>query len=133
MPLAPMLNWLHENSLRGDAAPAPFILMRSALPGAEWPAIVRPEHATFPALQYQLECSQWLPAGELLELQYRQLDALVRHAYEPAPFYRWHWDRTYEPGEALTPQRFVRLPLLTRAHLQENFGELKSGKLFPLH
>lgn len=107
----------------------PFILMRSALPGAEWPAVVRPDHATFLALQYQLERSQWLPPSELQVLQYRQLDSLVRHAFETAPFYRWHWHGAYEPGKPLTQEDFARLPLLKRAHLQESFDELRSARL----
>jgi phenylacetate-CoA ligase len=123
----------HAISLAVAALTAPFILLRSALPGAEWPAVVRPEHATYLALQYQLERSQWLPAGELEALQYRQLDSVARHAFETAPFYRWHWGSAYEPGKPLDPERLARLPLLKRSHLQESFDELRSTRLPAAH
>ncbi len=116
----------------GDAAarhstPSQLVLIRSALPGVVWPAIVRPEYATALALQYQLERSQWLAAEDLQALQFRQLAELLKHAYGTVPFYRRQWHDAYESAATITPEVFERLPLLTRGSLQDEFEALKSG------
>ena len=105
---------------------APYILVRSALPGVAWPAITGPQEATALALQYQLQRSQWLSPADLRALQLRQLDALVRHAWLTVPFYRWQWHGSYRPDDALAPGGFERLPLLTRQSLHHEFAELTS-------
>jgi phenylacetate-CoA ligase len=106
---------------------APFLAIRSVLPGVVWPAITRPDEARALALQYQLERSQWLPANDLRELQFRQLDALLRHAYKTVPYYRWQWHGAYASGDALTVESFGRLPLLRRGDLEHEFDALKSS------
>lgn len=78
------------------------------------------------ALQFQLERSQWLDADRLLELQFRQLDALLRHAFGTVPYYQERWRDVYDPGRPLTAEKFFRLPLLGRSDLQGNFEALKS-------
>src|SRR5262245_32677583 len=123
-----MLNWDARDDMK-----APFLLVRSALPGVVWPAFARPEYATALALQFQLERTQRLPADELRELQLAQLEAVVRHAYETVPFYRSQWHAAYEEGAALTFDRFARLPLLTRGDVQGQFDALKSGRIPPEH
>jgi phenylacetate-CoA ligase len=112
---------------------APYILVRSALPGVAWPAITGPDEANVLALQYQLERSQWLPPGDLRALQLRQLDALVRHARLTVPFYRWQWHGGLRSGDAVTPESFERLPLLRREDLQHDFEELKSNAPHTAH
>jgi phenylacetate-CoA ligase len=92
-----------------------------------WPAVTRPDEATALALQYELGRSQWLPADDIRELQLRQLDALLRHAYETVPFYRWHWHGAYDAGSALTYQSLERLPLLRRDDVERQFDALRSG------
>jgi len=128
IPRASMVHWAaHAISRRRSAVSAPFVVIRSALPGVVWPAITRPEDATALALQYQLERSQWLAGDALRELQFRQLDVLLRHAYETVPFYRWHWQDVYAADRALTPESFGRLPLLSQGDLRHEFEALKSG------
>jgi phenylacetate-CoA ligase len=115
-----------ESDRHNRAMQAPYILVRSALPGVAWPAITGPQEATALALQYQLERSQWLSPADLRALQLRQLDALVRHAWLTVPFYRWQWHGSYRSADALDHERFERLPLLTRESLQHEFEELRS-------
>lgn len=123
-----MLHWAaHAISRRRSVVRVPFLVIRSALPGVVWPAITGPDEAMALALQYQLERSQWFSADDLRELQFRQLDALLRHAYETVPFYRWHWHGAYGAGNPLTGDSFGRLPLLRREDLQHEFDALKSG------
>jgi phenylacetate-CoA ligase len=66
-------------------------------------------------------------------LQYRQLDILLKHAYATVPYYRERWSGIYDPAAPLTPERFSRLPVLTRSALQQNFERLKSRAPLPEH
>lgn len=112
---------------------APIWDYRSAVPGATWPAIPSQEAANLLALQFQLERTQWLPPERLRELQFRQLDALLRHAYDTVPYYRERWRGFYDPGETLTEERYSRLPLLKRGDLQAHFDILKSTDVPAAH
>ncbi len=85
------------------------------------------------ALQYQLERTQWLPPEKLLELQFLQLDVLLRHAWETVPYCRERWRGYYDPGQPLTPERFSQIPFLTRNDLRSNFDNLKSTAIPPSH
>lgn len=107
--------------------------IRSTIPGIAWPAIPGPEAAAQLALQFQLERSQWLSPERLLEFQYRQLEALLRHAHATVPYYRERWRGLYDPARPLTPEHFSRLPLLTRSELQANFDTLRSSTVPGAH
>jgi phenylacetate-CoA ligase len=106
---------------------------RSAAPGISWPAIPGEEASALLALQFQLERTQWLPPERLLELQFRQLDVLLRHAWDTVPYYRERWRGLYEPGSQLTAGTFDRLPLLSRRDLQGHFETLASTALPAAH
>jgi phenylacetate-CoA ligase len=100
--------------------------IRSAVQGIAWPAIPGQEAALALALQFQLARSERLDPRRLLELQLRQLDALVRHAYRTVPFYREAWRGLYDPDRPLDLEGFARLPRLARSALQSHFEALKS-------
>ena len=85
------------------------------------------------ALQFQLERTQWLPPARLLELQFRQLEAVMRHAHDTVPYYRERWRGLYDPAAPLTPQRFAQIPFLTRNDLRSQFEALKSTAIPPAH
>ena len=109
--------------------------VRSSLAGMAWPGLPA-RHATYSlALLYQLEHSQWLPAEELLGLQFRQINLLLRHAFETVPYYRarrpeWGIDL----DQAITPEVFrQRVPLLTRSEVQELGDDLLSAKIPKSH
>jgi phenylacetate-CoA ligase len=101
---------------------------RSAVPGVVWPAIPGEEAAAQLALHFQLQQTQWLSPERLLELQFRQLDVLLRHAWETVPYYRDRWTGAYDPAVALTAERFAKLPFLTRAEVQAHGGQLYSTR-----
>ena len=84
-------------------------------------------------LLQQFEDSQWLGPDALEALQLEQLDALLRHAWASVPFYRERWQGRYDPGKALTMERFRALPLLTRRDLQTGFDALRSGAVPETH
>jgi len=75
----------------------------------------------------QLEGTQWSPPGKLLELQLSQLEVLLRHAHATVPWYRTSWAAVFDPAAPLTYERFARLPILSRRHLQENQAALRSS------
>lgn len=106
---------------------------RSAIPGVSWPAIPGQEAAALLALEFQLERTQWLPPERLLELQFSQLEGLMRHAYDTVPYYRERWRGLYDAGAPLTPERFARIPFLTRRDLQAHFDALKSTAIPAAH
>jgi len=111
----------------------PVSLIRSAVPGIVWPAIPDQEGAASLALQYQLEHTQWLAPAQLRELQFRQLEVLLRHAHETVPYYRERWRGLYDPTRPLAPEAFSRLPLLARSELQAHFDTLKSNRIPAAH
>jgi phenylacetate-CoA ligase len=106
---------------------------RSAVPGVSWPALPGQGAPALLALQFQLERTQWLPPGRLVEFQFRQLDGLMRHAWETVSYYRERWRGAYDPGIPLTPERFSSLPFLTRNDLRGQFDALRSTAIPPAH
>jgi phenylacetate-CoA ligase len=98
-----------------------------------WPAVPSGDGAAVLGLLLQMERSQWLPAGQLLEHQLRQLQVLLTHAHATVPWYRDRWAGAFDPARPLTPERFSSLPPLTRRELQENFEALKSGNVPAAH
>ncbi len=111
------------------------IPVTSALPAVDWPAIPSSTGATVLAVLFQLDQSQWWPRETTEAHQLRQLSALLGHARTTVPFYR---DRLAHvalapPHEGLTWEHWRRLPVLTRADLQEHFEELKSRAVPAAH
>jgi phenylacetate-CoA ligase len=107
---------------------------RSSIRDIHWPALVVGGGASALGLAYQLEQSQWWSAEELRNHQYRQLAALLRHARATVPFYR---KRLAESGltdeQALTPEGWLRIPLLTRQDIRQHQDDLTTTQLPPGH
>src|SRR3546814_12189789 len=62
------------------------------------------------------EASQWLPPGQIAELQWRKLTSLVGHCWEQVPYYRQRWQAIgFEPGDLKSMEAYARLPGLTKA------------------
>ena len=101
--------------------------IESAVPGVAWPAIPAAGGAMTLALLQQLERTQWLPPAQLLQAQLGQLAVLLRHAHATVPHYRERWAGAYDPTAPLTYERFARLPLLSRADLQQHHAALRSA------
>ena len=95
------------------------VSFRSFLDGALWPAVPSQRGASVMALLFQFEETQWWTPERLLERQLRQLEALLRHAWESVPYYRMRLGAAnYRPGSALTLSLWRELPLLTRRDVQ---------------
>ena len=73
----------------------------------------------------ELEESQWLPPERVKELQWRKLQRLLQHAYEHVPFYRQKLKTAgVHPQDIRTPEAFSRLPILTKADINEHVEDL---------
>ncbi|MBU1980290.1 MAG: phenylacetate--CoA ligase family protein [Gammaproteobacteria bacterium] len=98
---------------------APSAVPRSSVSGIVWPALPDPGAASMLAMQYQLEQSQWWTADQLRAQQFRQLHALLTHAWKSIPFYQERLKAAgFDPRTAVTPETFSRLPLLHRHEVQ---------------
>lgn len=103
---------------------------KSSVPGISWPAMPHPEGAAMLAVQYQLEQSQWWPPEQMLAQQFRQLQALLTHAYQTVPFYRERLlSAGFNSGNTVTPELFRKLPILHRKDIQTAGNTLLSTEL----
>ncbi|MEQ8356839.1 MAG: hypothetical protein RH942_14955 [Kiloniellaceae bacterium] len=95
-----------------------------------WPARPSAQAARTLAMLQQLDQSQWWPAEALQVEQLRQAEALLGFARRQVPFYRERLDRAgFVLGRALTPEIWARIPLLTRAALQEAGPKLYASEM----
>jgi phenylacetate-CoA ligase len=107
---------------------------RSSVSDVVWPAIVTDEGSTLLATAFQLQESQWWSAQDLQDHQFWQLAALLRHARETVPWYQKQLgDAGLTDEQALTPEGWLRVPLLTRRDLQHHSAEFMSRLLPPGH
>ncbi len=86
-----------------------------------------PRSASLLSLLFQLEETQWWTPERLLEHQLRQIEPLLRHAWETVPYYRTRLAAAgYRPERTLGMAEFRALPLLTRRDIQDAGDELMS-------
>jgi phenylacetate-CoA ligase len=103
--------------------------------------ILIPLHGAVRQRQYvpvrdSLEESQWWSREKLLDFQWQELRRLLEHAFRSSPYYQEKYRRA---GIALsdirTREDFARLPILTRAEVNEHRERLCAaefhGKLIP--
>ncbi len=131
-----------RGKLLGNAAGAPTILrqgaiageVKSVVKGLSWPAIPSQQKLLTLGLLYQLEKSQWWSAERIQDHQFRQLAQLLHHAGQTVPFYAERFKELgFDPNAPLTYESWQRLPLLTRADIQENQSSLISSALPKAH
>ena len=93
--------------------------LRSVTKGVVWPALPSQRGAALLSLLFQLEETQWWSAERLLQSQMRQLETLLRHAWDTVPYYRDRLGHAgYAPGQAVTPAAWRALPILSRREVQ---------------
>jgi len=83
-----------------------------------------------------LQQSQWWPAERILEFQWAELKALLRHAFESVPYYQQKYGAAGASfADIRTWADFKRLPRLTRDDIRRHREQLCSkayrGKLLP--
>lgn len=75
----------------------------------------------------ELEQSQWWPRDKILELQNQRLRELVKHAYDKVPYYRRIFEEGgLKPGDIENSQALLKLPILTKQLIRENFDALQA-------
>lgn len=76
----------------------------------------------------EYEASQWLDPGQLADLQWRKLVALVGHCWTQVPFYRERWQAIgFQPGDLKSMADWARLPLLDKDAIRSHFEALKAA------
>lgn len=106
-------------------------LLRSAVPGMQWPALPDADGARMLALQYQFEQSQWWPAGRLQSQQMAQFGSVFHHALATVPYYRERLARWR--GAEMTWARYRELPVSTRHDIQQAGAAMHSEAPPPEH
>ena len=102
----------------------------SSISNIVWPALPPPAAPNLLPMQFQLEQSQWWTADQLLAQQFRQLHALLMHAWESIPFYRERLKvARFNPRIAVTPETFSQIPLLSRSDVQKGGAALLCRQL----
>ncbi|MDP6516913.1 MAG: phenylacetate--CoA ligase family protein [Alphaproteobacteria bacterium] len=135
--------------MRRDAKPRPGsrtfsgkspYLVRSVVPGIEWPGLPDQMDASVLAIEYQLRRSLWWPTSRLAEQQRRQRDLLVGHAARTVPFYRERLAvvagagaQTISDDQTISDELWRRIPIVTRADLRNAGSTLESRKALPSH
>lgn len=83
-------------------------------------------HRTLACLA-ELEASQWLPPAELGALQWRKLEALLRHAYRNVPYYRTLFDQAGLRLESIqSPGDLSQIPYLTKDIIRAHTDALRA-------
>ena len=79
-----------------------------------------------------LQDSQWWSADQLQEYQNEKLRALIKHAYMNVPYYRELFDeRKLKPEDIKTTDDLLKLPMLTKEIIRENFPHNIVAKNIP--
>jgi phenylacetate-CoA ligase len=105
------------------------VIPRSAVSGIRWPAVPSEAAARLLAVYHQLSASQWLPPAALERLQLSALDRLLAHAVGTVPYYRERAAYADAAAAALTSESWRRLPVLTRAEVQDAGDSLRSQSI----
>ncbi len=73
----------------------------------------------------ELERTQWWPRHEILALQDERLRRLLRYAYDNVPYYHGIFEqRVLKPDDIECSQDLVKLPILPRRLVRDNFTDL---------
>lgn len=73
----------------------------------------------------ELRANQWLSGNAISAIRQEKLERLLVHAYRHVPYYRDAIDTCRgDPTSLAQPERFTRLPVLTRATIRKNLARL---------
>lgn len=87
--------------------------LQSALNQVAWPAPMTPSASSRGAVLFQLEQTQWWSPESLQRAQFEQLKLLVPYAARHVPHHQKAL-KDFATAEAITPERWVDVPVLTR-------------------
>ena len=74
----------------------------------------------------ELNRVQWLSSVDFQELQRKKLQRLVDYAYQHVPYYHRTFDLVgFRPQDLIqNPENFLKLPILTKSIIRENWDDL---------
>lgn len=82
------------------------------------------------AVLHQFRATERLPPSDLENLQFRQLEALLSHTVRAVPYYGPILSAAgFIPGQPVTAELWQRLPVLSRAQVQEAGSQLHAREL----
>lgn len=122
-------------TLDGPACPdLPILEAKSSIFEVVWPGVPDQRAAAAMAMQFQFGQTERWPISALQGHQLCQLAALATFSARTVPFYRDRLRRAgLRPDDALTMERWRRIPLLTRRDIQEAGAQLHSGQVPQSH
>lgn len=115
-----------------------LIAPHSSFAGAVWPAIPSPPAAALLSVLHQLEQTQHCSEAEIDAMRRPQLVGLIEHACRNSRFWKERFDaagisQLIAGGQPIDStswsEHWLRLPVITRAEVQELGGELVMGAL----
>jgi phenylacetate-CoA ligase len=93
------------------------------------PAFVPATHRGLWQRLQKLDELQKLPLEKNRELQWRALKQMLKHAYDPTPFYPKRFDEAeFRPAQISAPADLEKIPPLTRDDPQNNLNDLWSRR-----
>ena len=105
----------------------PYLLKRVILPAWQYSR----RQNSLQLLPY-LERTQWFPADELLELQWRRIGTLLKQAYENVPYYSEIMrEARIDPDWIVRERSLDTLPLLDRSTISQQLGRLRATNISP--
>lgn len=113
----------------------------SEIYGNVWPALPDAKGQTVLSLLYQMEQTQWWSPEEIQNHQFKQLKALMAHAWQTLPFYQNRMEQAgLRPPFDDVQECWSTLPVLTRKDIQDQGKALYSphvprghGDIFDIH
>jgi phenylacetate-CoA ligase len=91
------------------------------------------EGVTHEQLHAMFSESMYWPASQMQQYQRIQLENLVRHAKQNAPFYSKRLDCLFRPDGAIDWSRWSEVPILSRDEARNHAGAMLCEKVPPLH
>ncbi len=83
------------------------------------------EHSPYLRVATRLDRERALPLEERRERQWRELCAIVAHAFHESPFYRQRFQQAgFEPGDLRSWDDLHRLPVLTKDDIREHGDDM---------
>jgi phenylacetate-CoA ligase len=77
----------------------------------------------------EAEANQWLSQEDLITLQWKKLQLLLRHAYDTVPYYKDIFNEYgLTPDNITCADEFARLPILEKSTIQSNQDRMTSSR-----
>ncbi|MFX0132849.1 MAG: phenylacetate--CoA ligase family protein [Candidatus Hodarchaeota archaeon] len=77
-----------------------------------------------------LEKTQWFDKNKIYKIQQQKMKVLMKHAYFNVPYYHKIFDdRNLKPDDIKTVEDLIKLPILTKENIRNNFNRIIARNL----